>query len=461
MFHDFYLSIVALDDDLYQLQLEVAIAPELEPITEVVTWRPETWLVTWHDYPLETWGQMLAAALFVGDIRDQWEDTVAIAEADHGTIQFSLGLPPGILWFLPWEAIFMGKAWDFVHFSRHWHSEADPDSEAFERPLLPEAETPWSEKEASDFAEDTAFIQDIFAKFAPDQTKVAAANPVAVAPSEAPQTVGWRQFFSQHRRSLAIGFTVAIACGGIFIGRQLHPPVTEASLSPGITQLTGAELAQLEISKLQQLAATEMQQANWGNVQTLVAQLLERQAFTEAQSVLFDEAIAPNNGTIAFLRGRYLWQMAAAETSMATTKGTTTDQAIATAAENWQQALNQRPDDPEILMALGFFHYRQGEYEAANNLWYEALATVATDPDFPPTPQAQMYAGLALSMYHLAQAETDTEQEILLSKAAKLRAIALDLDAEHLKPRALADQWLWFPEAIATWQTLLGLDDIS
>lgn len=63
-------------------------------------------------------------------------------------------------------------------------------------------------------------------------------------------------------------------------------------------------------------------------------------------------------------------------------------------------------------------------------------------------------------MYDLAQRQpTDVDQEILVGKAEKLRAIALDLDRSQLNPRRLEQSWLWFPEAIATWQTLLALEE--
>ncbi|MEB3225942.1 MAG: hypothetical protein VKJ86_09080 [Synechococcus sp.] len=456
MFDDFRLSILALGDNQYQLYLDLAIAPDLEPITEVVTWRPEAWLQNWADYPLETWGMMLSQALFVGDIRDQWEDLMAIAQTEQQPIRFSLGLTPGILWFLPWEAMFMGTMAQLVQVSRFQSNDSSPmgvDQELVsptELPWLAETETP---------AEDVTFIQGIFANLPPEQQRETAATFLATEVQEANQTSRQWSFFTAPHLIMGVAFTVAIALGGVLIGRQLRPSPGESTLGPGITQLATTELEQLAIPDLQQLAETEIAQDNWGNGQILVEQLLDHQAFAEVKPLIFDPAIAPDSGTLAFLQGRYIWQTVPNTNATETTPAEATKGAIAMAQENWELALTQKPNDPEILMALGFGHYRRGEYEAANDRWYEALA-VATNQNFPQTAQAQIYAGLAVSMYQLAQAQPESDREILLGKAQKLRAIALDLDPEHFKPNHLQKNWLWFPEAIAAWETLLTLEEI-
>ncbi len=444
MLHDFQLSILALGNDRYQLRLSSAIAPGAEPIVEVVTWQPEAWLATWADYPLETWGKMLFTALFVGEICEHWQDMVAIAQVDNLPIHIYLGLPDGILWFLPWEAMFIEPQSYTVNFSRQRDRAIGADNSenldtAVDLSWLGETET----------EEDVAFIQDIFANM-PEQSEMEmeaedSRRGMLLIPS-------WRSLLTFPQSLLGLGLIAVLTLGGILLGRHLQNISVTPSTTEGITRLTENELEKLDDADLTQLAQADIDQNNWGNAEMILSELLDRQAFSAVKPLLFDPAIAPENGTIAFLRGRYIWQTTLAASPPSPTQAT----AIATVQENWDMALAQQPNDPEILMALGFVHYINEDYEAANDRWYEALAA-ATTQAFPPAPQAEIYAGLAISMYDLAQGQsTDIDQEILVGKAEKLRAIALDLDRSHLNPRRLEQSWLWFPEAIATWQTLLA-----
>ena len=446
MLHDFQLSILALGNDQYQLRLSSAIAPGAEPIVEVVTWQPEAWLATWADYPLETWGKMLFTALFVGEICEHWQDMVAIAQVDNLPIHVYLGLPDGILWFLPWEAMFIEPQSYTVNFSRQRDRAIGADNSenldtAVDLSWLGETET----------EEDVAFIQDIFANM-PEQSEMEmeaedSRRGMLLIPS-------WRSLLTFPQSLLGLGLIAVLTLGGILLGRHLQNISVTPTTTEGITRLTEKELEKLDDTDLAQLAQADIDQDNWGNAEMILSELLDRQAFSTVKPLLFDPAIAPENGTIAFLRGRYIWQTTLAASPPSPTQAT----AITTVQENWDMALAQQPNDPEILMALGFVHYINEDYEAANDRWYEALAA-ATTQAFPPAPQAEIYAGLAISMYDLAQGQsTDIDQEILVGKAEKLRAIALDLDRSHLNPRRLEQSWLWFPEAIATWQTLLALE---
>ncbi|ANV90842.1 hypothetical protein [Picosynechococcus sp. PCC 8807] len=447
MLHDFQLSILALGHDQYQLRLSSAIAPGAEPIMAVVTWQPEAWLATWANYPLETWGKMLFTALFTGEIYEHWQDMVAIAKVDNLPIHVYLGLPDGILWFLPWEAMFIEPQNYTVHFSRQRDRAIGADNS---ENLDTAVDLSWLGETEPE--EDVAFIQDIFANMPePSETETDTENDhrgMLLIPS-------WRSLLAFPRSLLGLGLIIMLTLGGILLGRHLQNLSVTQTTTEGIMRLTEKELEKLADADLVQLAQADIDQDNWGNAEMILAELLDRQAFGMVQPLLFDPAIAPENETIAFLRGRYIWQTTLAAVPPSPTQAT----AIATVQDNWDIALAQQPNDPEILMALGFVHYLNADYEAANDRWYEALAA-ATTQDFPPVLQAEIYAGLAISMYDLAQGQpTDVDQEILVGKAEKLRAIALDLDRSQLNPRRLEQSWLWFPEAIATWQTLLALEE--
>ncbi|BAW97339.1 hypothetical protein NIES970_22900 [[Synechococcus] sp. NIES-970] len=456
--HCFQLSILALNDHQYQLQLELAIALDAEPTLAVVTWQPEQWLATWGDYPLETWGDILFEALFVGDIRDQWEDTLAIAQTDHLPIQVTLALPPGILWFLPWEAMFMGAEYEHVQFLRRQlpaHDQAAP-TKTNQQNL--DMDLPWLTRVDPDPEEDLTFIQDIFANV-PDKTFFVTPESSSL-PVSKPAVAPERKVLTRRTSILGFGLILAIATGGILLGQHLQRSVPEEldpSASPGIVRLTNTALKNTESTELAALLETEMAQANWGNVQTVVEILLDRGAFTAVEPFLFGGAITPDNAnaTIAFLRGRYLWQTTLGSTGTGVAMATS-EMAIAPAQAQWERGLTYQPNNPESLMALGFAHYVRGEYEIANEYWYRALSAPPSLA-LPPPAQAQIYAGLALGMYQIAQTQGDPEQEIFFGKAQKLRAIALDLDPTHLQPQVLKGQWLWNAETIATWQNLLTL----
>lgn len=326
---------------------------------------------------------------------------------------------------------------------------------------------------SGDLGDDTAFIKGILSEISSDlqeikQEKVygtvdpVTAEPKGLVPAATTPTDNLRQRLQRYRGQIAVGAAIAIGLGGLFYWqrsqrvRNIQIPIV--GTQPVQTQ---SDLAALDVAKLTQLAIEQAQGQNWENMYKSVRQLLDQQALPQAYVVLFEtvqQAVDPatiepaaRRAELSFLQGRYAWQSALKI-------GATGDRTfeVQDARRYWETARGNNPKSLEYVTAIGFAFYAEKNYNDANQAWYDAL-TLADDLNQPVSQQAQIYAGLALGVYQLAQSQTGEERETLLGKASKLQATAMELAPDAMRPTALAQNWLWSEQAIADWQKLITL----
>jgi hypothetical protein len=214
-----------------------------------------------------------------------------------------------------------------------------------------------------------------------------------------------------------------------------------------------SELSTAETATVTNLAIEQFNQKNIIEGKKAVAALLDRGALSQAQAAL--EAVPKaqiDNPDISFLRGRLAWQ---------SIQSGSKDFAVSDARRYWEVAQKEQPQSIEYLTALGFAYYAEGNYERANNAWYEALALMETAPTATPsTAQNQnlsAYAGLALGLWKDAQKQPANKRESLLSKSLKTRQYVMSTDPINFQPQNLSKNWLWTEQAIQDWQALLAV----
>jgi len=130
----------------------------------------------------------------------------------------------------------------------------------------------------------------------------------------------------------------------------------------------------------------------------------------------------------------------------------------------WEWARKGNPQSSAYLTALGFAYYAEGNYERANNAWFEALnliqesqAAAKVAKTKPNQDVLTIYAGLALGLRQEAQKQPAAKQASLLSKALNMRQYVTTNDAVNFQPEALSKNWLWTEKAIQDWRSLLEM----
>ncbi len=197
------------------------------------------------------------------------------------------------------------------------------------------------------------------------------------------------------------------------------------------------------------------------SVQALLAP--ERNAIAAAQTALKAAPETHDFPEITFLRGRVAWQsLRVGETLFGPDD----------ARRYWQAAADGDPEQPHYWLALGFAHYRAGDWGRSRQAWLQTLElTQRQDPAvaLPATPDTtfgapatditlQAEAGLALVSWRQAQAESRPDRRLAwLGQAIAYRQRVLTVDAAAVQPQALLQNWLWTEGAIADWQQILDL----
>lgn len=204
---------------------------------------------------------------------------------------------------------------------------------------------------------------------------------------------------------------------------------------------------------------TAIQQLNQGNIATgqkAVEKLLDAGALPKAKAVL-NAVIEPHseNPAVYFLKGRLAWQ------SIQTGNK---DFNVYDARRYWEWARKGNPQSSTYLTALGFAYYAEGNYERANNAWFEALqfmqesqASAQVANTAPNQDTLTIYAGLALGLRQEAQKQPAAKRASLLSKALNMRQYVTSNDSVNFQPDALSKNWLWTEKAIQDWRSLLEM----
>ena len=210
-----------------------------------------------------------------------------------------------------------------------------------------------------------------------------------------------------------------------------------------------------DTSRVTEIAIEKLSQGNIAAGQKAVEELLNRGALQQASAAL---AVVPkaqlDDATVSFLRGRLAWQSVQAGSK---------DYDVSDARRYWETAHKKQPKSSAYLTALGFAYYAEGNFDRANQAWFDALyvseeaqgaANVAGD-----TAKREVlttYAGLAMGLRQSAQKQPAAKRTSLLSESRKLRQKVMTDDPVNFQPDALSKNWLWSEKAIQDWRSLLA-----
>jgi hypothetical protein len=258
----------------------------------------------------------------------------------------------------------------------------------------------------------------------------------------------------------ALGVLVAIAVLSFWIvqsrERQAQTPPSIPELPESPTVEPGDNLQGAETAAVTTLAIEQLSQGNVATGKNAVEELLDRGALPQADAAL---AAVPreqlDNPAVSFLRGRLAWQSIQTGSE---------NYAIDDVRRYWETASDRQPSSATYLNALGFAYYAEGDYDRANQAWFDALyrteeAQVAESGavDTQNRELLTTYAGLALGLWKSAEGLPADKQASLFNEALKLRQKVLGDAPADFQPEALSQDWLWTPQAIQDWQELLAL----
>ena len=291
-----------------------------------------------------------------------------------------------------------------------------------------------------------------------------ASRPQVQNPAKSPQAVGpeksrglkswWQKLRLVPRLWMLVGATgvVAIALLGFWFFHNRGSKLDE--LPTPISQTDNLQKA--DTATVTNIAIKQFAQGNIAEGQKAVEKLLDNGALPQAKAAL--DAVSKSkldDPTVNFLKGRLAWQSIQAGSK---------DYSLDDARRFWETAQKSQPNSPTYLNALGFAYYAEGNYDRANQAWWDALSQVketkvAADVagNFNKRESLNIYAGLALGLRQSAQKQPAAKQASLLSKSLQLRQFVMDNDPVNFQPDALSKNWLWSEKAIKDWRALLAI----
>ena len=305
----------------------------------------------------------------------------------------------------------------------------------------------------------------VTAEASPPQTGVLA-NSSEVAGDRKPRglKIWWQKLRGVPRLWMIIGATgvLAITLLSLLVLQNRNPQIPDvAKQDPSIPTQPKTDgtldVTKADTPKVTALAIEQLSQGNIAKGQKAVEELLNREALQSADAAL---AVVPqsqlDDPTVSFLRGRLAWQ---------SIKKGSKDYDVTDARRYWETAHKGQPKSVTYITALGFAYYAEGNYERANNAWFEALtlsqkAQAGADVSGHSAKQTKqddlnIYAGLALGTWKSAQKPTTPNRASLLSKALNMRQYVMTNDPVKFQPDALLKNWLWTEKAIQDWRSLL------
>ncbi|HEY9632442.1 MAG TPA: CHAT domain-containing protein [Coleofasciculaceae cyanobacterium] len=318
--------------------------------------------------------------------------------------------------------------------------------------------SPQSESATSPVAETTQTL--------PRQTKNPATENSSASRTKRPAglKIWWQQFQQVPRLWMVLGTTSVVAIALLsFLFFQNRSPRPEDLLPPG-SSISGApktlssQNVNLKTANTATVTNVAIEQFNQGNIATgqkAVEELLNREALPQAKAAL--EAVRRSqldDPTVSFLRGRLAWQ---------SVQSGSKDYDVSDARRFWETAHKKQPKSLTYLNALGFAYYAEGNYERANNTWFQALeqikptqATANVAGGTAKRDALNTYAGLALGLRRSAQ-KLPADKRAKTSKAAiEYRQYVMTQDPISFQPDALSKNWLWSENMIKDWRSLLA-----
>lgn len=240
----------------------------------------------------------------------------------------------------------------------------------------------------------------------------------------------------------------------------------QASLSQGNTSVLSISqpnsksqdinLTTAETSTITEIAIAQLQQDNIPAGQKAVEELLNRGELQAARAALDVVPRAQlDDSTWLFLKGRLAWQYV---------KAGSKDYDWNDARRYWEFASTGQPKSSAYLTALGFAYYTQGNFEQAEQAWWNALLLIQQSNakadragNSTTTEALNAYAGLALVLRQQAQNQPADERTSLLTKSLQMRQYVITSDPASFQPEALSNNWLWSEKAIQDWRSLLAI----
>ena len=271
----------------------------------------------------------------------------------------------------------------------------------------------------------------------------------------------WRQVQAVPKQWLLLGATgvMAIALLGswlLFSKPQANPiaNIPSAQESPEAGNFS-IDLKTSDTAKLTAIAIEQLSQGNLAAGQKSVEELLNREALKQASAAL---AVVPKSQIeqpeISFLKGRLAWQ---------SVKKGSQDFNLSDARRYWETAHKAQPKASAYLTALGFAYYGEGNFDRANQAWFDALYLLEDTKGKTDLKAASVkkealtiYAGLAMGLRQSAQKQPSAKRASLLSESRKLRQKVLKDAPSDFSPEALSKNWLWTEKAIKDWRSTLG-----
>jgi CHAT domain len=271
----------------------------------------------------------------------------------------------------------------------------------------------------------------------------------------------WQQVKELPQPVKILGATgaLAIALCGLWLSAPKPQTTTrqpDASVqeSPTIANVPGDE-QNTDTAKLTAVAIEQFSQNNFAAGQKSVEELLNREALQQASAAL---AVIPksqiDNPAVSYLKGRLAWQ---------SVKKGSQDLSVIDARRYWETAHKVQPKSSTYLTALGFAYYAEGNFERANQAWFDALYFLedtkgkSAVKNSPAKKDAlTIYAGLAMGLRQSAQKQPAAKRANLLSESRKLRQKVLSDAPTEFSPAALSKNWLWTEKAIKDWKSLLA-----
>lgn len=266
----------------------------------------------------------------------------------------------------------------------------------------------------------------------------------------------WRRVQGVPKQWLLLGATgvmaIALYCSWLLFSK---PQAKTLVNLPSVQESPGDINASVNTSKLTALAIEQLSQGNLAAGQKSVEELLNREALKQASAAL---AVVPKSQIekpeISFLKGRLAWQ---------SVKKGSQDFNISDARRYWETAKKAQPKSSAYLTALGFAYYAEGNFERANQAWFDALYLLEdtkgkSEVQAAPVKKEALtiYAGLAMGLRQSAQKQSPSKRASLLNESRKLRQKVLRDAPLDFQPEALSKNWLWTEKAIKDWQVLLG-----
>lgn len=271
----------------------------------------------------------------------------------------------------------------------------------------------------------------------------------------------WRRVQAIPKQGLLLGATGAMAIALLGAWLLFNKPQTNSLVNlPASQELsdatnTSGDLKTTDTSKLTADAIQQVSRGNFAAGLISIEELLNREALPQASAAL---QVVPksqiDNPAVSYLRGRLAWQFV---------KKGSKDFNISDARRYWETAHKAQPKNSAYLTALGFAYYAEGNFERANQAWFDALYLLEdtkgkSEVQAAPVKKEALtiYAGLAMGLRQSAQKQSPSKRASLLNESRKLRQKVLKDAPTDFSPEALSKNWLWTEKTIKDWRSTIA-----